>query len=107
MTPGRAGKGDEGKQGERKVAMVTGSLGNIWRTAGCLPELSHHSVEEGGSICPSSLCPSVRLLLTLLGYPTVIQPAPVPQEVPLAKDADVQTGKLGVDTRGPAWCEQG
>lgn len=36
----------------------------------------------------------------------MIQPAPVPQEVPLAKDADVQTGKLGIDTMGPAWCEQ-
>lgn len=74
-----------------------------------LAELSHHSVVEGVNICPSSLCPSVRTPDTVgtPDCPTVIQPAPGPQEVPLAKDANVQIGKLGVDTMGPAWCEQG
>lgn len=35
------------ENGERKVAMATGSLENIWRTTGCLAELSHYGVVEG------------------------------------------------------------
>lgn len=95
------------ENGERKVAMVTGSLGTSWRTAGCLPELSRHSVvEEAKHLSPIPVSFG-EAAPDILGIPNCDSASSWATGSPSAKDTDVQTGKLGVDTVGPAWCEQG